>query len=150
MGGLKVIPAGEADIARSVAIEKVAYGPNVTSPILFPGPFEGNSDADREGHMLKMLHADPISCRWIQAVDENLIAQGQHGMVSFSMGYLWTSTVNPPPKRTWGPGTNPEACELLFGTMTKKWFERMGGKPHFCMSLLSFLVLHRADILEFS
>lgn len=128
------MPAGEQDVARSVAIEKVAYGRNPISHIIHPGGAAASaSDAAREEAMLKNLRADPGSCLWIQAVDEDRIAQGEHGMVCFSMGYLWASSPPPPPtKRVWGPGSNPEACELLFGTMTSKWFARMGSKPHFC------------------
>ncbi|KAJ3474130.1 hypothetical protein NLG97_g9976 [Lecanicillium saksenae] len=134
--GLKVMPAGEKDVARSVVIENAAYGRNPISHIIFPGPFENNADAAREEAMVKNLRADPESCLWIQAVDEDRIAQGEHGMVCFSMGYLWESTPVPPPKRAWGPGSNPEACELFFGTMTDKWFNRLGSKPHFYLKLL--------------
>lgn len=140
--GLKVMPAGEQDAARSVAIEKVAYGRNPISHIIHPAPAASaaaaaasdgaDADAAREQSLLKNLRADPESCLWIQAVDEDRVAQGQHGMVCFSMGYLWLSAPQPPPERVWGPGSNPEACELFFGGMTRKWFERMGNKPHFC------------------
>lgn len=133
--GLKVMPAGEQDVARSVVIENAAYGRNPISHIIFPGPAADDSSAAREEDMIKNLRADPDACRWIQAVDEDRITQGEHGMVCFSMGYLWESTPQAPPKRVWGPGSNPEACEAFFGTMTSKWWDRMGSKPHFCKFL---------------
>ncbi|KAJ6788648.1 hypothetical protein PWT90_06956 [Aphanocladium album] len=124
-------PAGEKDAARSVAIEKVAYGKSPIGHIIYPGPAASDADAAREEAMLRSLRANPESCLWIQAVDEDRVAQGEHGMVSFAMGYLWESTPQRPPKRVWGAGSNPEACELFFGSMDDKWFERMGNKPHF-------------------
>ncbi|KAK8145565.1 hypothetical protein G3M48_004246 [Beauveria asiatica] len=128
--GFKVMPAGEQDAARSVAIEKMAYSRDPISRIIFPGPAGNDSDAAREKIMLQSLRADPESCLWIQVVDEDRIAQGLHGMVCFGMGYLWKSTPPPPTKKVWGPGSNPEACEQFFGGMTREWSERMGNKPH--------------------
>ncbi|OAQ95755.1 hypothetical protein LLEC1_07330 [Akanthomyces lecanii] len=149
--GLKVMPAGEQDAARSVAIEKVAYGRNPISHIIHPAPAaaaaasdaaDADADAAREEALRKNLRADPESCLWIQAVDEDRTAQGQHGM------------------RVWGPGSNAEACELFFGGMTSKWFERMGNKPHFYLKLLhtdpahqrrgaaSMLLQHFADVAD--
>ncbi|EGX94648.1 acetyltransferase, GNAT family [Cordyceps militaris CM01] len=158
--GLKVMPAGEQDAARSVAIERVAYGRDAISDIIFPGPAGDDSDAARQEQLLKNLRADPTSCLWMQAVDEDRIAQGEHGMVCFGMGFLWPSAPPPPTKRVWGPGSNPEACEQFFGGMTRKWAERMGNKPHFYLKLLhtdpayqrrgaaSMLLRHFADLAD--
>lgn len=126
------MPAGEEDIARSIAIEKAAYGPNPISHIIFPGPPQPNADTAREQHMIEMRREDPEACQWIQAVDDERVAQGKHGMVSFCMGYLWRGTPKPPPARVWGPGTNPEACDAFFGGMNRIWEENMGSRPHFC------------------
>ncbi|OAA69076.1 acetyltransferase, GNAT family [Cordyceps fumosorosea ARSEF 2679] len=137
--GLQVKSAGEQDAARSVVIEKVAYGRGSISDIIFPGPASEDADGAREAQMLKSLREDPASCLWLQVVDEDRVGTGQHGMVCFSMGYLWLSTPPPPTtttRRVWGPGSNPEACERFFGGMTSKWAERMGNKPHFYLKLL--------------
>ncbi|KAM3534237.1 hypothetical protein MY4038_002477 [Beauveria bassiana] len=134
--GFKVMPAGEQDAARSVAIEKLAYSRDPISRIIFPGPAGNDSDAARENIMLQSLRADPESCLWIKVVDEDRLAQGLHGMVCFGMAYLWKSTPPPPTKKVWGPGSNPEACEQFFGGMTREWNERMGNKPHLYLKLL--------------
>lgn len=141
--GLKVTPAGEADIARCVAIEQLAYADNPYSPYLFPGPFEGGSDSSREEAMIANRRADPEACLWIQAVDEDRVAQGLPGMVSFSQGYMWESTPKPQPARVWGHGSNLEACDLFFGGMTRKWEERMSKKSHFCTFCWPHVSLYR-------
>lgn len=134
--GLKVVPAGEQDAARSVAIESIAYG---SDDVLFPRPFAENADMVRREQMIKDLHDDPACC-WVKVVDEDLVAQGHDGMVSFSMAYVWDSTPRKPEATNWGPEANAEACDLLFGGMAERWAARMGNKPHLC-TLKNTLIL---------
>ena len=129
---LELHPAVEADAAKAVAIEKVAYGPNPTGKVLFPGPFPAEDDS--RVTLLKTQLNEDKACKWMKVVDPELVAKGEDGMVAFSMWYVWEA---PRPKdsfppRKWGPGTNAEACEMFFGGMIKKWNERLGGKSHIC------------------
>lgn len=134
---LKVIPADSKDAQRAVEIEDAAYGPNELSPYLFPGPHDETEVDSRTKKLVANLESSPF-CRWMQAVDEDLAAQGKESMVAFSMWYVWDNpppkeehtSMRPPPPR--GPGTNPEACELFFGSMRDKLSERLAGKPHVC------------------
>lgn len=134
---LKVIPAGKQDARRAVDIENVAYNDDPYGPFLFPGPHTETEGAARSERLAANLDQSPF-CRWMQVVDDDLVAQGKEGMISFSMWYVWDS---PPPKEEhqrpaplWGAGANAEACDLFFGGMSAKWFDRLGGKPHVCKS----------------
>lgn len=132
---LKVVPATAEDAVRAVAIENLAYGPNPNSSALFPGPFPSGGDESRVKMLIHQLQEDP-GCRWAKVIDTDLEAQGQDGMVAFSKWYIWGKPRDTlPPTPEWGPGTNPEACELFFGGMRREWLERMSGKPHVCKSI---------------
>lgn len=148
---LHVSPAGPADAPRSVAIEGAAYGPNPNSAALFPGPFppgnEIRADEIRADTLRAQLAADP-ACRWVKVVDTDLEAAGTDGMVAFSMWYFWSTPRDTlPPRPPWGPGTNPEACELFFGAMRDEWTRRWAGKPHACESSLP---LHPPNLVSSS
>lgn len=130
---LKVIPATEADVSRAVAIETTAYGPNPIGPFLYPGPFPPKSDNGlnpRCEMLLGLLRADP-ACRWVKVIDTD-IADGEDQMVSFSMWYVWDTPQPPAPPQEWGPGANPEACEMFMGGMRKRRNARFAGKPFVC------------------
>ena len=129
---LTVVPATAEDAARAVAIEQAAYGPNANSYFLFPGPFSVGQDQSRVEKLTQQLQEDP-ACRWAKAVDTELEAHGEDGMVAFSMWYFWEKPRGKPfPPREWGPGSNPEACELFLGGMQREWAERMADRPHVC------------------
>ncbi|OTA04262.1 hypothetical protein A9Z42_0048330 [Trichoderma parareesei] len=116
---LVVVPATEADLPRSFAIERRAYGPNKTTPILFPG--EGLSLEDRVAQMSARKRDDP-ACQWIKVVDVDLEAKGEESMIAFSQWFVYSDGVKPSlPKRSWGAGTNPEACDAFFGEMDRRW-----------------------------
>ncbi|KAK2594702.1 hypothetical protein QQS21_007612 [Conoideocrella luteorostrata] len=133
---LKVTPATAGDARRAVAIEMVAYGPNPSSAALFPGPTPPEGDESRVQMLIQQLGEDP-ACRWAKVVDTDLEAEGQDGMIAFSMWYMWEKPRETlPPTRPWGPGTNPEACELFFGGMRREWIQRMARKPHVYLKLL--------------
>ncbi|TFB02742.1 hypothetical protein CCMA1212_005381 [Trichoderma ghanense] len=112
---LAVLPATEADLPRSVAIERRAYGPNKTTPIFFPG--EGLSLEDRVAQM-SARKRDDSACRWIKVVDADLEAKGEESMIAFALWFIYSGDVKPSlPRRSWGAGTNPEACDAFFGEM---------------------------------
>ncbi|KND88594.1 hypothetical protein TOPH_06744 [Tolypocladium ophioglossoides CBS 100239] len=126
---LHVSPASAADAPRSVAIEDAAYGPNPSGAAMFPGPFPPG-DQVRVNALRTQLADDP-ACRWAKVVDSGLEAAGEDGMVAFSMWYFWSTPRDTlPPRPAWGPGTNPDACELFFGAMREEWLRRWAGKPH--------------------
>ncbi|KAL6863674.1 putative GNAT family acetyltransferase [Trichoderma novae-zelandiae] len=131
---LTVVPATEADLPRSIAIERRAYGPNKASSIFFPG--KGLSLEDRVAQMSARKREDP-ACQWIKVVDADLEAKGEESMIAFSQWFVYSADVKPSPvKRSWGPGTNPEACDSFFGEMDRRWWNRFEGKPHVYLKLL--------------
>jgi hypothetical protein len=142
---LVVVPATEADLPRSFAIERRAYGPNKTSPILFPG--EGLSLEDRVAQMSARKRDDP-ACQWIKVVDVDLEAKGEESMIAFSQWFVYSDGVKPSlPKRSWGAGTNPEACDAFFGEMDRRWWDRFEGKSHLCKSPLDMIHCHQLQKL---
>lgn len=46
--------------------------------------------------------------------------------------YDGTNPPKPRPQRQWPPGTNGEACELLFGGLTRLKERVMGDRKHLC------------------
>ncbi|PTB65605.1 acyl-CoA N-acyltransferase [Trichoderma citrinoviride] len=132
---LIVVPATEEDLPRSMAIERRAYGPNPTTPILFPGG--GLSPETRAAQMLARKREDP-ACTWVKVVDADLEAKGEESMIAFSQWYVYSGDVKPSrAQRWWGlPGTNPEACEAFFGEMDRRWWDRFEGKSHVYLKLL--------------
>lgn len=48
--------------------------------------------------------------------------------------YDGTNPPKPRPQREWPPGINGEACELLFGGLTKLKERVMGDRKHVCTS----------------
>ncbi|OAA51590.1 Acyl-CoA N-acyltransferase [Metarhizium rileyi] len=127
---LKVVAANADDAAHAVAIENLAYGPSPYSAALFPGPFLSSRDDSRVEMLIYQLREDP-ACRWAKVIDTDLEEKGQDAMIAFSKWYIWTNPRDTlPPTKEWGPGTNPEACELFFGGMRREWTQRIAGKPH--------------------
>ncbi len=127
---LKVVPAGEADAPRFVALEQIAFGPNPMSSALYPGPFpQGNSHL--EAKVINDLRASP-HCRWMKVVDEDLEAKGEESTVASATWYFWDRPLTHemlPPDGQYGPGANQEVCELFFGGMKRNMFKWFEGKP---------------------
>ncbi|KAF4976916.1 hypothetical protein FZEAL_6492 [Fusarium zealandicum] len=129
---LRVLAANEADAPKAAAIEEAAYGPNPIDGVLFPGPRPAERETRAEG-LVKLLRGNS-ACRWAKVVDTDL---ADDEMVAFTMWYIWES----PPKDSSfssyrGPGSNPEACELLFGGLNKMRLEIMDGKPYAYLKLM--------------
>jgi hypothetical protein len=134
---LKIVPASEADLVRSSAIERRAYGPNKSSAVFFPGA--GMSVEDRIAIMVARKNAEP-ACQWMKVVDTDLEAKGEDGMIAFTLWFIWSGELRPSlPERFWGAGTNVEACDAFFGEMDRRWWARFEGKPHIRKSSLVFL-----------
>jgi hypothetical protein len=133
---LKIVPATEADMYRSAEIEKRAYGPNKSSAVFFPG--EGGKTEDRIAIMIARKNEEP-AFQMMKVVDTDLEAKGEDGIIACTLWFIWSGDLRPTkPKRTWGPGTNVEACDAFFGEMDRRWWAKFEGKPHVCESLLAF------------
>ena len=138
---LKVVPATEADAPRSIEIENAAYGPNPVGNSIYPGPFSPAADGTnpRVTALVENLHKDP-ACRWVKVVDEEIEARAdgkKDPMIAFAMWYVWDKPQPPAEPQTWGPGSNPEACEKFFGAMRERRNARFAGKPYVCEFYLS-------------
>ena len=128
---LGVFRATEADAAASVAVEDLAYAGGPLDGILFPGPFpSADSSESRPAQLAKELHDDP-TVTLMKVEDSELTAKGEEGRIAF-IKWLVRSENWEPKERQFGPGSNVEACQLLFGQMTKAYNERWIGKAHLC------------------
>ncbi|CEJ92815.1 hypothetical protein VHEMI08445 [[Torrubiella] hemipterigena] len=138
---LVLLDATEADATRFADIEHAAITPDAVNKTLFPGPFpkEGLSRAEV---LTQYLRCDP-ACKWVKVVDTELEAKGEQATIAFSVWYFWESGGGTLPYPTWGTGTNPEACELYFGGLQKKWQETFGGRPHAYLKFMHTTPSHR-------
>jgi hypothetical protein len=132
---LKLLPASEADAPRSAAIEHVAYGPNPVGAACFPGPFPpAGTGSSRADQLAETIRGDP-ACRWWKVVDTDIgDGETEDAMVSFAEWFVWDTPQPPAPPVSWGPGTNPDACEAFFGGMRERRNKRFENKPYICMS----------------
>jgi hypothetical protein len=122
------------DLRRASELEGPAYADNPLNPVLFPGPFPPEFRHQRVPQLIEVRRTDP-SVRYMQAYDEET-AQ----LVAFAKWHIYdtreAAAAAERPTRSWGPGTNPEACEAFFGMLSLKKKELMGDRPHMCKSRL--------------
>ncbi|KAI1811263.1 acyl-CoA N-acyltransferase [Poronia punctata] len=131
-------PATAADAPRSAEIEKLAYAPNPFNKYLFPGPFPEPEPGrnPRAEDLAKVLTQDP-SVRWTKVVDTDVEPSADNAqMIAFGQWHVKDGGEAPEPKRTFGPGTNPEACEELFGGIAELRAKHFGGRKHVHIRLL--------------
>ncbi|KAI1131277.1 acyl-CoA N-acyltransferase [Nemania abortiva] len=131
-------PATEADAVRSAQIERAAYASNPFNPLLFPGPFPEPPAGrnPRAEEMAKQLHGDPAT-RWLKVVDTDLEAtEDNQQMIGFAQWNINDGSQLPVRSRTFGPGTNAEACEALFGGLHRLCAKHFGAIKHVHLSLL--------------
>ncbi|OAP55832.1 hypothetical protein AYL99_09984 [Fonsecaea erecta] len=117
-------PANEADAARAVEIEYLAYASNPLNPILFPGPFPPEAKNERAEGLIKQLHEDPTT-RWMKVVDTET---GE--IAAFAKWNIIQEPREPARTRQFGPGCNVQACEEFFGGIHAKRNELMGGRRY--------------------
>ncbi|KAH7386770.1 acyl-CoA N-acyltransferase [Phaeosphaeria sp. MPI-PUGE-AT-0046c] len=124
----------DEDIPRSIAIGNAAYADNPLSPILFPGPFSEEYQSKRAPEMVELRKNDP-TCHFIQAYDEET-----KQMVAFAKWHIYSTSEAAQtarrPSRTFGAGTNPEACEAFFGSLAVRKKEHVGQSPHLYLHML--------------
>ncbi|KAI1660208.1 acyl-CoA N-acyltransferase [Daldinia decipiens] len=130
---LELQPATEADAPRAAEIESAAYGPNPFNKILFPGPFPPEAVAGRGAQLAAELKRDPTA-RWLKVVDTDL-PEGEQ-MIAFAKWHIYTEKPPQPAPRSFGPGCNAEACELVFGDIAKLRSRIWGDKRCVYLSLL--------------
>lgn len=134
---LELRPATQADAARGAEIEARAYAPNPSNRILFPGPFPPEAVSARAAQLAEQLRGEDDSARWLKVVDTDL-GEGAPTTVSWARWHIYADSSRPRSgPRTFGPGCNVEACELLFGGIDGQRERLMGEKPYVCGSSLS-------------
>lgn len=118
------------DLPRAVEVETVAYADNPLAPILFPGPFPPEARGQRVPGLIDMRQKDP-TVRFVQAYDEET-----QQLVAFAKWSIYdtpeAAAAAERPTRSFGLGTNKEACEDFFGQLKSKKKELMSDKPHLC------------------
>ncbi|KAK7752439.1 hypothetical protein SLS62_005592 [Diatrype stigma] len=125
---LELRPATEADAAREAEIEALAYAPNPFNHILFPGPFPPGAMAARAAELAAELREDGDAGRWLKVVDTDL----GEGAVAWARWHIYADSGRPRPtprRRTFGPGSNVEACELLFDGIDEQKERLIGERP---------------------
>ena len=128
---LTVLRATEADTSASVAVEDLAYAGGALDGILFPGPFPAaDSSESRPAQLANELRDDP-AVTLMKVEDDELTSKGEEGRIAFAK-WLVRGEDWEPKERNFGQGANIEACQLLFGQMTKAYNEQWIGKAHVC------------------
>ncbi|KAI0466460.1 acyl-CoA N-acyltransferase [Xylaria cf. heliscus] len=124
--------AAEADALRAAVIEKAAYAPNPFDKVLFPGPFPTPEPGrnPRAEEMAKEFREDP-TVRWLKVVDTDIEpTEDNQQMIGFAQWNIKDAAQPPPGARKFGPGSNVEACEALFGGTAKLRVKHYTGKKH--------------------
>jgi len=112
---LKLLPAVAADAYRVAEIEHAAYAPAAFSRLMFPGPLPDNILELRGAELAAELEADATT-RWWKVVDTDLGPEDHpRSLIAFAKWHLYEHGALPTKPRSFGPGTNPEACMALFG-----------------------------------
>jgi len=112
---LKLLPAGAADAYRAAEIEHDAYAPSAFSSVMFPGPPPANAVGLRAVELAAELGAD-ATMRWWKVVDTDLGPEDEPAsLIAFAKWHLYEAGLRPSKPRSFGPGSNPEACTALFG-----------------------------------
>lgn len=136
---LKVHPCTTLDYPRSVEVERRAWAQAPFTKILFPGPFPGDMAELRAQEIAKQVEEDPTT-RWLKVVDTDL-SDPDEG-IAFAKWHVYADQpANIGRSRSFGEGCNTEACELVFGGVSKSRDSIIGGKNVVCKPLFCFLVV---------
>ncbi|KAF3761774.1 hypothetical protein M406DRAFT_281853 [Cryphonectria parasitica EP155] len=140
---LKVLPAGKADMYRAAVIERHAYAPLKTNDILFPGPLLADSLKYRAGDLEKEVEEPNVF--WFKVVDTDIEGDESEQTISVAKWTVYDQNhpVKPKSPRSLPPGSNAEACELLFGTIDKLQPKHIGGRPHIFFGILATEAKHQ-------
>ncbi|KAI1142797.1 hypothetical protein F5Y05DRAFT_366231 [Hypoxylon sp. FL0543] len=131
---IELQPATEADAWRSADIEVAAYATNPFNRILFPGPFPADPRDGRASQLVAELKGNP-TIRWLKVVDTDL-PEDENNMIAFAKFHVCLEKPQLRSARTFGPGCNAEACELLFGGLAQRGERILEGRPHVLLALL--------------
>ncbi|KAF2024915.1 hypothetical protein EK21DRAFT_77658, partial [Setomelanomma holmii] len=120
---------------RACEVEAIAFASNALSPLLFPGPMPSDSRHQRILQLVELKKTDP-SVRFMHAHDEET-----KQLVAFAKWHVYdtpeAAAKSDRPMRSFGPGTNREACEAFFGGLSIKKKEHIGHKPHLYLHMLN-------------
>ncbi|KAK8056033.1 Acetyltransferase [Apiospora rasikravindrae] len=119
-----------ADLPRGLEIEKLAYAPNPFTPVLFPGPFPEEAKKIRSEYFIKTLEEDKTA-RHVKVIDTEIEGDENEQMIAWAKVHVHKE----PPKltpRVFGPGSNVEACEKLWGDILAQRTRLVGENPHVC------------------
>lgn len=133
---LQVLPADAADAPRAAAIERDAYAPNPFGRFLFPGPPPADAVARRSTELVEQRDADPTT-RWFKVVDTDADPAGDEATVAFARFHVYDAPrePGPAPARRMGEWCNAEACEAVFGGISRMHEKVVGGRRCICESI---------------
>ncbi|KAI1436827.1 acyl-CoA N-acyltransferase [Xylaria sp. CBS 124048] len=137
---LQVLPANEADAERAAQIENDAYAGDPFCPFLAPGPFPElpfGQKNPRIEELTRSLRESP-SVRWFKVVDTDITpSEDNQQMIGFAQWNINDGSHLPlEARRSYGPGTNLEACEALYGWLRAVRNERLEARKHIHLRLL--------------
>ncbi|CCF39416.1 acetyltransferase [Colletotrichum higginsianum] len=123
----------EADLRRCAEIEHLAFAESSSNKLLFPGPLPEDFLGLQASDLAKKVREDP-SVRMFKAVDTAL--SGDEAIIAWSKFNVYPDGMPVPKPRVWGPGSNEEACNQLFGGMDRMRERLMAGKPSVYLHIL--------------
>ncbi|KAL0930508.1 acetyltransferase [Colletotrichum truncatum] len=121
------------DLRRCAEIEHDAFAQGPFNKILFPGPMPENFLELRADGLAKEYREDP-TVRMFKAVDTDL--EGDEAIVAWCKFHSYPEGLPTPKPRVFGPGSNPEACTMLFVGMDNMRERLMVGKPSVYLHVL--------------
>ncbi|KAK8049813.1 Acyl-CoA N-acyltransferase [Apiospora phragmitis] len=130
-----------ADLSRGLEIEKLAYVPNPFTPFLFPGPFAEEANNMRSESFVKTLEEDKTA-RHVKVIDTEIEGDGHEQMVAWAKVHVYKEPPELTP-RVFGPGSNIEACEKLWGGLLAQRTRLVGDKPHVYLHMLQTHPTHQ-------
>lgn len=132
----------EADLPllrQCAAVESLAFSGTDLSRIVFPGPFSPDSHDKRARELLANLREGPGTHIFV-AVNPDADEKADEAVLGWAKWVVYPDATPPPKPRVWGPGTNQEAANLVFGAMDKMRERVVVGKPCVCKSVPVFAV----------
>ncbi|KAK5083715.1 hypothetical protein LTR05_006219 [Lithohypha guttulata] len=132
---LKVLPCTTLDYPRSVEVERRAWAQGPFTKILFPGPFPEDMAELRAQEIAKQVEEDPTT-RWLKVVDTDLFDPDKG--IAFAKWHVYADQpANTGRSRSFGEGCNIEACEFVFGGVSKSRDSIIGGKNFVYLAILA-------------
>lgn len=126
---IRHVSATESDVLRLCAnVEVAAFANSHVNPVVFPGPFPADSSEQRAKDLSSQL--SDSSAHLLVAFDTEQ-AEGEQ-IAGWSKWEVYRDGLPKPKPRTWGPGINVDAANLMFGSIDEMRDRNMTGKPCVC------------------